>query len=383
MIKLNCWNDFDNLKSVILGSVYENDRIPIRYTGEDQENFIKIVEETNRELENYQKILEQNGVIVYRPKQPKNYNGNDLSYHDPTINMRDFFITYGNIFFTTYGPYKERRFQHFWIQDILSEINKNGNLIVNSPEINLDGGFIDYQNILDDAEYFELTNNKNYYPNNFKEAKKNYFLLQKKEYPIEEWDYFLKHSLLYRKQILFHTASVLKRNKKAYISTYGKLSNGHIWFENWLKFLDVEPIYIPKVSHIDGSVIFLNNETVFISQDRWNNNKIPIENYFSDIKNFVYVSRSPELKKLPKSFAKDQFNPTLWYNYYRKICLQHQDNVNCLVINPNKVLLCFYDKDFYLKLKNIGIEAIYVKWSNAKFWEGNLHCITCELERSY
>ena len=60
---------------------------------------------------------------------------------------------------------------------------------------------------------------------------------------------------------------------------------------------------------------------------------------------------------------------------------QNWKSVNGLTIKPNVVLLSFYDKDFYKKLKNDGIEAIYVKWSHAKFWEGGLHCITLDIER--
>lgn len=379
MIDLHCWNDFDPLKTVILGSVFDNDKIPERYTGEDQENFIKLNEESNIELNNYQKILEQNGVKVLRPKQPKNYNGFNLPFHDPTINMRDFFITYGNIFFTSYGPYEERRYQHFWIENIYNEILQGNNLIVNSPEINLDGGSIDPQSLLNDSEYFDLIGYEKK-PKNLTHAK--IMMHHETKYNhLEEWDYFKKHNILYKNKICFHTAAVLKRNDKAYIASYGNLSKGHLWFEKWLKFLNVEPIYIPKICHIDGSVIFLNNKTLLIRPESWRHNKKPILDYFDNISTVFYIPIPEIVKNLPLTYQVERFHPTKWLKKWKKYFINNEASINCLVINSKTVLFCFYDKEFYAKLKKIGIEAIYVKWSNAKFWEGNLHCITCELER--
>lgn len=378
MLNLHCWNDFDPLKTVILGSVFDNNKVPLRYNDARQDFLVKIVEESNVELNNYQTILQQNGVKVLRPKQPSTYNGQILPDHDPLINMRDFFITYGNIFFTTYGPYSERRFQHAWLEDIFHQINLNGNLIVNAPEVNLDDSDLNWNSFLDDSEYFNLVGEN--VPSNLKQAKNDWFKKNYENLPF--WDFFEKHNLLNRKKFLFHTAWVLKRNNKAYIAKYGELSVGHRWFENWLRHIGVTPVYIPKVGHIDNSAIFLNNDTMFINPDRWQYNNPSVESYFDDVKNFIYLSASLP-KEVQFDLFNEVFNPQLWYTKWKDYCLDYQDNVNCLVINPNKVLLCFYDKDFYAKLKNIGIEAIYVKWSHAKFWEGNIHCITCELERSY
>jgi N-dimethylarginine dimethylaminohydrolase len=378
MTQIHCWNEYDSLKTIILGSVFDNDKVPIRYIGKDQENFIKLNEETNVELDNFQKILEQNGVSVLRPKQPKNYNGIDLPLHDPTINMRDFFLAYGNMFFTTYGPYQERRYQQAWIEEIINKINLNNNLIVNSPEINLENDNFDFESLINFHEYYSIAGFKEKdIPKNLREAK-IFFVKNEKNNPLG-WEYFKLHSLFNKNKIMFHTANVIKRNNKAYISSYDNLSNGHIWFDNWLKHLNIEPIYIPKVSHIDGSLSFLNNETLLLRKNAWDNLQKPIESYFPDVKNIIY---SPFLRKpLPFQFKKEMFNPTQWLTKWKHLCSATDNSVNCLVINPQKVIFCFYDKDFYSMLKNYGIEAIYVKWSNAPFWEGSLHCITCDIER--
>jgi N-dimethylarginine dimethylaminohydrolase len=385
MTKLHCWNDFDPLKSVILGSVFENDKIPKRYEGKDQENFVKIIEESNLELTNIQKILEEHNVKVHRPKQPKNYNSEENIFHDSALNMRDQYITYGNIFFSSYIPYPERRFTHLWMEDIYKNLinSENNNLLVNSPELNLDGGIMDEKALVDYNEFFKLTGFRNY-PKNYKHVKnilkthENFFAKN------AAWDWFKTHNIQYSDKILFHGAYVLKRNDKAYIASYGKKTVGHLWFEKWLNYLNVTPIYIPKAGHIDASAVFLNNDTILINPMRFLENNPKIEYYFQDVKNIIYLPTAEWRLNLPTEFwTNDKYNPTLWVEKWKPIFDLDRREANCLPISPTKTLCNFYDKKFYDDLKNVGIEAIYVEWSHAQFLEGNLHCITCELERSY
>ena len=132
-MKVNCWNEYDKLKTVILGSVYDIDRVPNIYQGKDQESFEKINEQSHYELLEFQKILEQLGVTVLRPSQPEQYNQMpDFFKQSPLINMRDFHLAYGNLFFLTYGSYSNRRFQHAWIEDIANKFIENDNLIVSA-----------------------------------------------------------------------------------------------------------------------------------------------------------------------------------------------------------------------------------------------------------
>ena len=71
MTKINCWNEYDTLKSIILGSVYDLDKIPRIYNTQDQDAFEKIVEETAAELNKIQIVLEllhiQKVIIIRQP----------------------------------------------------------------------------------------------------------------------------------------------------------------------------------------------------------------------------------------------------------------------------------------------------------------------------
>jgi hypothetical protein len=380
MTQIHCWNEYDSLKTVILGSVFDNDKIPETFSGHNQENFIKIVEHSNKELKNFQKILEQLGVNVLRPSQPKNYNGLELLHHEPLINMRDFHMAYGNLFFMTYGPYAERRFQHLWLEDIVNNLIIDGNLIINANEFNFDDGLSIDNNVLKNShEFFELNG---IFPKTFTQdkikqilslASKNSKEFLEKYRNANKMDWFLSHLLKYKNKNIFHTASILKFNRTCFISKFGGNDIGKIWMENWLKTLGITPIYVPTIGHIDGKYNILNNETLLAHTDA-----SLINLYFKNI-----IMPPPESSH-NIDFSKSSgeiFNPTLWYTKWREPFNKHIKSLNSLSVNPQTTLFSFYDKNFYDKLKNIGIDAIYVEWTNDEFWEGGLHCITCDIER--
>lgn len=381
MTQIHCWNEYDSLKTVILGSVFDNDRIPETYQGIDQENFIKIVEETNQELKNIQIVLQQFGVNVLRPKQPKSYNGLELPYHEPLINMRDFHMAYGNIFFMTYGPYHERRYQHLWIEEIVNNFILSGNLIVNANELNMDdGNKINYQNVLDNSQAIEYYNLKTEYDLLLKKKTDKILNLLKKNKHFEKYfnnegknlfDWYILHQCKYKNKNLFHTASLLKFNKQAFLSTFNGNDIGNKWIENWLRSLNVEIIYVPYAGHIDAKYAILNDDTLLrigiINQE--------ITSHFKEVIE-VETYPVPYLKDFP-----NLTNPTEWLTKWKKINFSNKVNCNALSIDKHNILLNFYDKNLFVKLKNSGINAEYVKWTNGDFWEGGLHCITCDIER--
>lgn len=338
-MKVNCWNEYDKLKTVILGSVYDIDRVPDIYQGKDQESFVKINEQSYYELLEFQKILEQHGVTVLRPKQPKSYNDSiDWHKQSPLINMRDFHLAYGNLFFLTYGSYKNRRFQHAWLEDIVNNFIDNDNLVISANEFNYyNNDFLKKENLVN---HFTQTYRVNY-------AGKN----------------------------LFHTAGLLKHNKKALASKVAGTTTGTKWMKNWLATLGIEYIEYDWIGHIDGGHSILNNDLLLtgnyptkLSENFKNTIKVPTSSDFWDWRN-------------DKELAKKIRNPTGWLyecqGYFQQFCAE----ANALSINPETVCLSFYDKDFYSILNDKGITVIYIPWINRHFWGGGLHCITLDIER--
>lgn len=344
-MKVNCWNEYDTLKTIILGNVYDIDRVPIIYSGKDQDSFQKIVEQTHEELSNIKLILEQHGVKVLQPRQPLHYSDVDSAsqkHHTPLINMRDFHMAYGNVFFMTHGSYLHRRYQHYWIEDIVNELITNDDLVLSANE-----PCITKQEWID------------------KKLRGN--------------NWFKSYTEVFKDKNLLHTAAILKYNKIAFMSRQPGSDIGKKWIQNWLTCLGVkEFVYVGDFGHIDHYNSILNKDTIFTRET-----DNPAWRYF---KNIIQVpDRAEELWGLFEnpSIKEKLNNPTDWLyelqGHFQDFCAE----ANALSLDPQTVMLIFYDKEFYKKLKDIyGITAIYTPWNNRHWWGGGLHCITCDIERS-
>lgn len=341
-MKVNCWNEYDKLKTVIIGSVYDINNVPPIYKGKDQESFIKINEQSYNELINFQTTLEQLGVIVLRPKQPKQYNQMpDFFSQAPLINMRDFHLAYGNLFFLTYGSYSNRRFQHAWIEDIVNDLILNDNFVLSANEFNY------YYN----QEFLQNTGHEDHFTKTYKTN--------------------------YKKNNLYHTACLLKHNKKALVSKVAGTDIGTIWIKKWLSTLGVEYVEYDLVGHLDGTHSILNENLLLSSS--------PYTYLRDQFKDLIVIPQSKDYWEWlgDPEFRQKIANPTGWLyecqGYFQQFC----EEANALSIDPETVCLSFYDKDFYNKLKDKGVNAIYIPWKNRHFWGGGLHCITLDIERQH
>ena len=342
MIKVNCWNEYDKLKTVILGNVYDIDRVPSMYDGQDQESFQKIVEQTHEELREFRLILEQHGATVLQPTQPQNYNqaiSGNIKRQSPLINMRDFHMAYGEMFFMTHGSYRSRRFQHAWIEDIVNQMIDDDNLVVCANEPNFQENPI--------------------WPAAGKE---------------EAW--FNAYEREYADKNLFHVASILRHDKTAFVSEHPGSPIGRKWMERWLSQQGITMQTAPSyVGHIDGSNSILNANTIMTMH--------PDAEVWQAFDNRIYCPVLPERHswRFDPALVKEVQNPTNWLYEWQGHFQDFSAEANAFSIDPETVCLSFYDRDFYATLKDHGVTAIYVQWRNRGFWGGGLHCITCDIER--
>jgi hypothetical protein len=346
MIKVNCWNEYDPLKTVILGNVWETDRIPHIYEDQDQDSLVKIVEQTHQELNEIQLILEQHNVNVLRPKQPKhymNYTNYAALHQTPLINMRDFHMAYGNMFFITFGGFTLRRGQNAWLEDIINQLVTDGNLVLSANEPNFEP--IDQSLIAD----------KNY-PTRFQKTYREF----------------------YKNKNLYHTACILKYDQIAFTSFMSGSTVGEKWIKNWLGQQNIKIVYANPYGHIDGINSILNQKTILTSTGE--NNPV----WKKHFENIIICPQASDYWDWAddKSIMKKVRNPTGWLYEMQGHFQEFNAEANSLSINSETVMLSFYDKEFYNLLKNTyGIHAIYAKWTNRHFWGGGLHCITCDIER--
>jgi hypothetical protein len=256
--------------------------------------------------------------------------------------MRDFHMAYGNMFFLTYGSYTSRLFQNYWLEDIINQMIKDGNLILSANEPNLDQMI--FSNISPDYA--------------------------------DRWKTIYGSKLLDKN--LFHTAGILKHNNIAFSTLIAGTPIGTSWIKNWLKQQNVKVLVASKsVGHIDGANSILNNDTILTSDI---NNPI-WKKHFKNIIPCPMVSEYWEWINNP-SIAEKIRNPTGWLYEFQGHFQQFNAEANALSLNSNTVMLSFYEKTFYDMLKDkYGITAIFAEWKNRHFWGGGLHCITCDIER--
>ena len=342
-LKVNCWNEYDTLKTVILGNVYDSNRVPNLYHGKDQESLVKIVEQTHAELAEIKLIMQQHDVQVLQSKHPQAYHNAKHLPHSPLINMRDFHMAYGKMFFLTHGSYVTRRFQHAWLEDIINEMILDDNLVIAANEPN-------FQDL------------------NFSELRADDFEARFKQIYKEKLD----------GKNLFHTACILKHNKTAFCSIVSGSTVGEKWMRNWLAQQDVTMVFANKFGHIDGSNSILNQDTLLTCHQKsgiWRKH----------FKNIIACPTVDEwwVWRQDQSISRKVKNPTDWLYEFQGHFQDFNAEANALSLDPQTVMLSFYDKTFYDMLKNDhGITAIYASWKNRHFWGGGLHCITCDLERS-
>jgi N-dimethylarginine dimethylaminohydrolase len=341
-IKINCWNEYDRLRTVILGSLFDLDAIPTMYQGKDQEAFVKIVEESTEDLNNIKNILEQCNVQVLRPKQPKNYNyliGNSIKNHCPTIGVRDCFMAYGDIFFQTYTSNTLRRFESFWVEDIINQIVTDGNLVATANEPNID-------------------------------IKTDYLDKVKKE---ETW--LASYQGAFKHKNLVHCAGILKHNKTAFSHSNIGTSIGKQWIKKWLEHIEVEMLECEGFGHIDATTSILGPDLIISSNAD--------DPFWSKFNNRIKVNPSKEKTKSLNNYEimTQVSKPGSWLYEWQGHFQQFSINTNLLMIDPNRVLISYHDDDIWRQLQSHGIEPIYAPWRHGKFWTGGLHCITCDLHR--
>ena len=105
--KVNSWNGWDPLKTVLLGNVYNADFFSDMKDKKTAGLLTKLLDETKQDLENFKRELETEGVNVVQIPEDTALNGNvytrSTQFEDksspipkPLISPRDCLITMGN-----------------------------------------------------------------------------------------------------------------------------------------------------------------------------------------------------------------------------------------------------------------------------------------------
>ena len=336
---MNCYNDWDNLKEIIVGTA-DFASIPIPNISvlkcqfpEYEEDYVKqysgfypqqVIEEQNEDLQTLVDCLESLGVKVYRPdtkwakedtKSP-NWFGKNWHYYSP----RDMHLIVGDTIIEAPSPLWNRQFESWGYRHIFMDLWKRGYKWLKAPTP-----------ILESHNYKEDTNGVPSL-NNF--------------------------------EILFEAANCVRVDKDIIyqISNTGNWLGGE-WLQSVLpdfKIHAYDSLY--SYAHLDSTIIPLKEGLVLYNASRVNEDnepdlfksweKIWIENCYSQTNNF----------NLP-------WGASEWIG------------LNMLSVSPNLAIVDKKQKEVHNKLNKAGIDTIPLELRHDRLLAGGFHCVTLDLVR--
>jgi hypothetical protein len=383
----NIWNSWDPLQTVMVGNTYSSSFFREVKNSRIRSALSRIADETQEDLDNYEKVLKDFGCTVLRPYLDPNdsimnyINDNDTSHQvpRPPLQVRDCQLVIGNELYYTgkdhpaikaaldqynntdvdfvKGPFTKEMFLRYkgdsapdWptYDDYVKNFNgkffsndfftneefkkihdvENNNGVrtfpIDAPQITLVGKDV-YMDSIDDSD--ESIDYKNYYYRGIRE-----------KYPAHRFNQLT---------IGGHNDAVFQVLKEGVILSLHDMQHYEKTFPGW----DVHYVTHPGMHRYHG---FLQLHQK-VSGKWW----LPDEEDNDDFTNFV------------ETWLKD------WVGFVEESVF----NVNVLVLDEHHVCVNTLDPDIVAFLKKHNMEPVHVPWRHRFFWDGGLHCITLDLCR--
>ncbi len=322
MTKVNAYNGFDPLIEVWLGAVYPVD-FYYDFESEVRDALTKITEMTMQDLAKISKLLESKNIKVQRPTFTNNRNdyiGNNSQLIKPPIMPRDTDLSLGDKFYHLRSDYKVDP----WGQQI-SEMINNGVDVQIAPT-GTDLSCLCPPSIVRCGRdlYIDIDSHSHVMP--------------QVSLTFTEW---AKHYRVHLVSTGGHSDSVFCPVTEGLIVTTHWLDEYSKTFPDWEVF------------------------------------KMPLEqNHIADVEQNWWV---PDAQISNNSlFAKHIEQRALdWIGNYQET----QFSVNMLVIDEKTVLAVNQNPLLTEFLINKGIEVIVADFRCKGFWDGGMHCLTCDISR--
>lgn len=337
--KINSHTEWGKLKEVILGSV-KNARVPsiknhdihcVDYANYNTVDGLPggeyshtIMSETEEDLNNFQKLLEELGAKVYRPKDTPThllhgtYNWRSDSYYNYC--PRDSAIVIGDTILETPMPLRSRYFETFGMRDIFKGYSKNGSRWISAPKPEL----------LD--ELYDRTD--------------------------------LSKATLTEFEPAFDAANIVKCGKDL---IYLKSNSGNRWGAEWLQTTlgDRYTVHVADnvyaYVHIDTSIMPLRPGVVLLNPDRVNDQNCP--QYFEK---WTKIYAPPPI---PTSYSADWAPASPWLG------------MNILSFDEQTVIVEQSQHPLIKQLENYGFKVATVQMKHCRTLSGGPHCVTLDTVR--
>jgi len=332
----NIWCKWQPLKTVMLGSLYDVSFYENIKNVRIKDALVKITEESQQELEYFEKVLKDFGCEVIRPILDKNERIEDHGdvkgiVPRPPMQPRDSQLVIGNELYYTNDD-------HPSIKEALDKYNPN------------------YKNLYTDDDTFKKT--KNTWAPSFTVVGKDIY-----------YDSYINEKILNGDTFFDLQNEKLNDDVKKF-----RLHKLTIGGHNDAMFHTLKPGVILSLTNVQTyRETFPGWDVLFLEHQGWN--KILD---FTKFKKLVRGSwwvpgeeDNEDFRWFVEYWLKD------WVGYVEESVF----DVNVLVLDEHHVCVTSYNKEVFDFLKKHKMEPIIVPWRHRYFWDGGLHCLTLDLFR--
>ncbi len=356
MTIVNSWNEWDQLKHVIVGTA-DNANIPPMepalepkisedsgMKGSNGARSIESIEKANLQLNNFVKILESFNIKVDRPTAidfTKTIETPDWKNHGMFDCMppRDVILTVGNEMLEAPMSYRCRWFEYLAYRPLLEKYYKE------DPNMRWEAA--------PKPRLTEATYKKDYLHKNIS--------IEERHAKIEDADFILTEI-----EPLFDAAEILRFGKDLfYHNNFTSNLNGLDWLRRHFPNHRVHQINLPgdlTPTHIDACFTPIKPGIMLINPNRKLSSKQ--KNIFED-NNWKIIEAEPSIHNSPPPMC------------YSSIWL----SMNVLIINPKTICVEASETRMIKQMENLGMEVVPVPFRDAYAFGGSLHCATTDVYR--
>jgi len=338
---MSTYTEFQPLKETIVGRPFSPNDFEDVKDQQAKDLLKRIFEETNEDIEELVKILQDAGVKVHRPNNLfafDNYGSIQTpwlhaAFPNHPLMPRDVLGVFGNTIVEHYTADGGRFFENLAYQDISREMYDNGMRWLSMPMAKV------------------TTKKPPYNENN---------------------------------QIVFHAANIIKCGKDLFHSQSGnkdhKKGKGTDAGLEWLKReLGDEFCWneVPVGGHCDGKIALLKPGVLMT----WNKKWIPEKLQNWDI---IEVESETELPSEFNNMRKQRFYKEFideYFNHWTGYVDETVFDVNVFSISEEAVICTGTNKEAFARMEKQGITPIFWKFRHQYFWDGGVHCLTQDLVR--
>jgi len=386
MNKYNVWNKWGKLKTVMLGSHYTSEFFKDIKNDRIRSSLQKIADETQEDLEYYEKILKEFGCNVLRPSIDNNDSIMNYINQDGAINgsqgvprsplqVRDHQFVAGNtLYYTGYEKGVKSTFDQYNANDQESwyELDYETNEDLDFRHFSREkwdqlagDSWGDYNSYLTDPLYF------NSLDPDIKE---------------EIWEC---HRMM---DFTVVAPSITVVGRDLYIDCQNHKFHNYYLQRLASKIPNIRINTLHHGGHSDGCFHTLKPGAILsLEEIQYYNNTFPNwdvcflpDQSWSKVKGFLKLKDQVRGKWwVPGEEENNEFTNFVetwlqsWVGYVEETVF----DVNVLVLDEHHVCVNNLNPTVVEFLKKHNMEPVHVPWRHRYFWDGGLHCITLDLER--